>query len=278
MAILLAALSAAVFGASDFLGGIASKRLAVLQVVAVSQVFSLILAVLAAPFFESSGLAAEHLAWGAGGGLAGAMGLGLLYRGLAQGQMAVVAPLTAITGSIVPIIVGLTLGERPSMIAWLGVAIAIPSVALITRSPAGEPHRPTSGLDIVLGLAAGVFFGLFGVFLAQTPEASGVWPLIAAKVASVSVVTGLVVTVRQSIQVRGNVALLGTLGFGDMAANILILAALRRGLLSLVPVVGALYPVSTILLARIVLNERIHRIQGVGLVAAAVSVVTIAAG
>lgn len=278
MAILLAALSAAVFGASDFLGGIASKRLAVLQVVAVSQVFSLILAVVAAPFFDSSGLAVEHLAWGAGGGLAGAVGLGLLYRGLAQGQMAVVAPLTAVTGSIVPIIVGLALGERPSLLAWIGVAIAIPSVALITRSSAELPRRPTTRLDVTLGLAAGAFFGLFGVFIAQTPEASGVWPLIAAKVASVSVVAGLVVTVRQGIQTRGNMGLLATVGFGDMTANILILAAFRRGLLSLVPVVGSLYPVSTILLARIILNERIHRVQGLGLVAAAVSVAAIAAG
>ena len=270
-------MSAVVWGGSDFLGGIATKRRSVLRVVLVSQLFALGLAVIAAPLFDSSGVDAKYLAWGAGAGLSGVVGLALLYRGLALGRMAVVAPLTAVTGSIVPIIVGVALGERPSALAWLGVAIALPSVVLITRT-SDSSSGAVSPVEVFLGLASGSFFGLFGVFIAQTPDASGLWPLIAAKIAAISVVAGVVAAAKPAKGPKGDGVLLAATGLGDMVANILILVALRRGLLSLVPVVGALYPASTIVLARIVLGERIHAIQAVGLVTAAVAVGLIAAG
>ncbi|MDH3426093.1 MAG: DMT family transporter [Acidimicrobiia bacterium] len=278
MAIFLAAMSAVVWGGSDFLGGIATKKRSVLRVLLVSQFFSLGLAVVAAPLFDSSGLDLKHLAWGAGAGSSGIIGLALLYRGLAMGRMAVVAPLTAVTGSIVPIVVGVALGERPSALAWLGVAIALPSVVLISRTPDSSSHQAVSGVEVSLGLASGAFFGLFGVFIAQTPEASGLWPLIAAKVAAIAMVAGVVAAAKPARGPRGDGALLAATGLGDMVANILILAAFRRGLLSLVPVVGALYPASTIVLARLVLGERIHAVQAVGLVTAATAVGLIAAG
>lgn len=274
MSLLLAGLSAAVFGVSDFLGGLTSRRVNSLVVVIWAEVVGLAMALAAGPFLGGSTLTAADVGWSAAAGVAGAFGLVSLYRGLADGRMAVVAPLSAVAGAVVPVTFGLLLGERPPLLAWLGVAAALPAIWLISAPPGDAPPGPSGA---VLGMAAGVGFGLFFVFISRTPEAAGIWPLAVARAASLLPLVGAALL--------GGVALgpppgtrlpVTAVGVGDMGANILFLLAVRSGFLTLVAVVTSLYPAFTVLLAALVLRERIHRSQGIGLALAGVAVAAIA--
>ena len=281
MAILLSLAAAFTYGAGDFVGGLMSKRNDVLRVVFLSQQFGWIPLLLAVPFINEGPPDRDTLLWGAAAGIAGVTGVVLLYRGLAIGRMSVVAPITAIEAAALPVLFGLATGERPGAASLVGVAVAIVAVGLISRAE----EVPTEGGD-VLGqkgiaeaLGAGFAFAAFFILLDGVGDDSGLWPIIAVRVVSFALLAGAVLGTRTSLKPQpgswGGIALAGML---DVAANILYLLATREGLLLLVAVITSLYPAMTVLLARVVLRERLIRHQVFGLGLAAIGITLIAAG
>jgi drug/metabolite transporter (DMT)-like permease len=276
---LLALAAALTYGAGDFFGGIATKRAGEsIGVVALSSVIGAAL-LLCVVWFVPSDPTVADFAWGAAGGIAGGLGVMLFYRALATGVMSVVAPVTAVTGAVVPVATGLLLGERPGALALVGVAVAIGAVALLAREAPGERERPTAGAGraFVLALGAGIGFGAFFVLIDRTGDDAGLWPLVASRSSTFLVMVVIAVATARRVMPPGGEATRLSIGTGvlDMSANVFFLFANREGLLSLVAVLTSLYPASTIALAQIVLGERLARHQVVGVALAAVAIVLI---
>ena len=275
----MAVLSSISYGAADFLGGLATKRGSSLYaVVSLSQLTGLVLVGLCLPFLPPSSPSTLDLAWGAAAGLAGGIGVGLLYRGLAVGMMSVVAPVTAVCAVIIPVAVGMALGEELTWPAGLGILLAIAAIVLISQSGHREGgRRATRGL--LTAVASGIAIGIFLVCLERTGPTAGLWPLVPARVVSVSffVLAGLLT--RSPLTPRRD-ALPIVVGGGalDMVANILYLLAVREGPLSIVATLTSLYPAGTVILARIVLSERLSLLQQAGMACAGVAIVLIVAG
>lgn len=282
MAALLALFSAVVFGAGDFFGGTASRRNHVLVVVAVSHVVGLLLILSVAPFMADE-ITLEDLAYGLGAGLFGAVGIGCLYHALGRGPMAVVAPVTAVSNAALPAIWGIGFGERLTVLHLAGVALGLLAIALVSRSAeptGGAATGPVTPGLLAECLVAGAGFGGFFIFMDLTAEATTPWPLVSARVASAGIALLLLARMRRSpVPRRGEGALaMVVAGTLDMTANLAVLLAVHRGMLSLVAVLGSLYPASTVLLARYVLGERMSRTQVVGLAVALVAVAGIVSG
>lgn len=280
MTILLALASAIVYGIADYAGGRSTRVNAAAVVALVGQIVSLVLLAVALAIMQTPFADWRSLAWGAGGGMSGAVGLTAFYHALAHGAMTVVAPLTAVVGALLPLAVGLASGERPATIAYVGIALAILAVALVSGA-AGTTNAATSRVVLAAATLAGVGFGGLFVGLDRTADDTGVWPLVAARVGSIPLLAILVVVtgaaVRQRPTLRGlRVAYVA--GVLDMGANFLYLEATRGGLLSLVAVVGSLYPVSTVTLAFLIDRERIARPQVVGLGIAGLALVFVTLG
>jgi len=281
MSSLLALLSAATFGAGDFLGGLATRRAGpATTVVLVAHVVGLAFLAALSPIFGFDA-GASDVVWGALGGLAGVVGLVLLYRGLAIGTMSVVAPITALGAAVLPVGFGLISGERPAAWALVGAALAMGAIYLVSQ-PVDPESRDTNGRLRGRGLpeaiGAGFGFGVFFILLAETASGSGLVPLVSARIASVTALSLLTVSLGRRLWLQGEELRLAiAAGIFDAGANALFLAAARTGLLTLVAVLSALYPASTIILARVVLGERIGRMQQLGLAAGVAGVVLIAA-
>lgn len=274
----LALLSSITYGAADFLGGLATRRGSNLfSVIVGSQAAGLILVLLALPLLPAAAPAGSDLVWGGAGGLAGGIGLALLYRGLAIGVMSVIAPVTAVCAVIVPVFVAFALSERVAAIAVLGIVLAIGAIVLISQTAQIEDgKRARAGLTtaIVSGIAIGVFL----VCLERTGPAAGLWPLVAARFASISLfaVAGAAAQ-KRLVPERANLALVLAGGALDMTANILYLLAVRQGSLAIVATLTSLYPASTILLARLLLRERLRPLQQAGVACALVAIALIVA-
>lgn len=275
MAVVLALVTALVYGAADFAGGLAAKQARALLVVGLSQAVGLLVAlVLAGPLGGSP--SRVDLAWGAAAGATGFLAVALFYRALADGSMSVVAPVTAVCAAAVPVAAGLALGDRVGVAGLFGVALALIGVALVSADTA--PGRG-GGRARTLGpaLVAGTGFGCVFVLLHQTSPGSGLWPLVAARVASLLILAAvLTVGCTPPVRPRAAAGLIVAAGAGDMIANVLYLLAVRRGQLSVVGLLSSLYPVSTVVLAQLILRERLARVQAVGVATCAVAVVLIA--
>ncbi len=265
MAVLLALCSAAAYGVGDFCGGMAARRVPTATVVLWSHLLALLLLVAAMPLVSGSATGGDLLIGGLGG-LAGAAGIGLLYKGLSVGPMSVVAPVTALLSAAVPVIAGFVEGERPSSGVALGMAAALVAIVLVSAEGGGS-LCPSSWRGLTFALGAGLGFGLFFVALSHTGAGAGLWPLLAARAASVALMGGLALSGRISRAAPAGGARSFTAGAGllDITANVLYLLAVRQGLLSVVSVLAALYPVSTVVLARVVLNERFASLQRLGM-------------
>lgn len=271
MPFLLAGLSSLIFGVADFAGGMAAKRAPATSIVVVSHLIGGLGVVAAAPWFGGSP-AGTDLAWGAGAGLAGSLGLALLYHSLATTRMSVAAPVAAVFGTATPVLFGVIIGERPAGGAWAGVALAF--FAILLLSSAGDAG-PRAVRGAVLGSATGILFGMFGILISRTGPGSGVWPLVAARASSVTLMSLIAVGMGVGRLPRRGRSLAATAGLLDMAANILFLLAVREELLSLVAVIMSMYPASTLALARTMLGERIGAVRAVGLASGAAAVVLI---
>ncbi len=278
MPILLALTSAIVYGVADYCGGRASRFHPSAVVTALGQAVSLVMVTVVVLAAGTAVPGVGTFGWGLAAGIAGATGLASLYHGFSHGSMTVVAPISAVVGVSLPVIAGLVDGERPDGIAYVGIVLALPAVALVSGA-IGKHDRPTSGPIIGFAVLAGVGFGTMFVALARTDPDSGMWPLVAARLGSVPFLLGLCVVtgVRPGRQTR--LLLLAVVaGVLDMAANLTYLEATRRGLLSIVAVVSSLYPASTVMLAFLIDRERVDRWQTSGMVLAASAVVLVTLG
>lgn len=278
MGVLLAALSSLVYGTADFLGGFASKRTDGVVVTFVSQACGCVVLAVALALWPDVTVTAGDIWWGIAAGVGGGLGLMLFYPALAAGPMSVVAPATAICGAIVPLVVGVALGERPSVPALCGVLIALPAIVLVAR----ERDEGVAGVrrsTIVRAVLAGIGFGAFFVCLSRAESSAGLWPLVGARIGSLGMLAIVLTLMRRRVVVAtGSWGLIIAAGWGDIVANSLYVLAVGRGLLSVVAVIGSMYPASTVILAQIFLGERMQRAQVVGLALAGAALALVAIG
>lgn len=278
MAVFLGLLVALSYGAGDFFGGLSSRRLTPVVVVQASQLVGLLGLTAFVLGVPGQHLVAVDVLRGGAAGTVGLIGLVLLYRGLAAGAMSIVAPVTAVGAAVLPVGWGLVQGERPSAIALAGVALALVAVQLVS-SPAGDgPPVPGRVRETALALVAGASFGVVFILLGSSGPDSGLWPVWGARVASVGVMTVVLLAQGRppSIPPGGTRLLVAAAGVLDVTANGIFVIAAREGLLSLVSVVSSLYPAATVVLARVFLHEHVDRRQQVGLAFALTGVVLIA--
>lgn len=278
MVVLLALGSAISYGLADFLGGVLARRTTVWAVAVVAQLASAFCTTLVA-LFGGGQPAPVDWWWAAVAGVGSGVGTVFLYRGLAAGRMSVVAPLSAVGAAIVPVFVGVVSGERPDTVTWVGVAVAFPAIWLVSQSaqpPSGEPTRRAGVLD---GLLAGLGFGALFAALGQIPGSAGLGPLALSQGVSVLVVVAIATVLRRRWVPRDRHAAAAiAVGVAGALATGLFLLATQAGLLTVAAVLSSLYPATTVLLATMVLHERIHRSQGLGLALAALAVGLVAAG
>ena len=280
------------WGAADFFGGIQSRRLPALTVAFWSQLAGA-LALAAALGIEGIRPAGPEVAWGLAAGVGSGCALVLFYRGLAEGTMSIVAPISA-CGAIVPVAAAVLTGNQPGAVAALGVAAAVTGVVFVSRPASSRPIRPTgspgwAGRVVAMALGSALGFGLFYVFVdagtaaaARTSGSHGspLWVIAGARMSSLVILSAIaLVSRRPALRWPGRrIGPVALVGIGDTAANLLFAYAATTGNLAVVGVLGSLYPVATVLLARWLLGERLSggqnagvalALTGVGLLAAA---------
>lgn len=272
--ILLGGLTSLLYGVGDFLGGEGAKRAPAASVVLWAGVVSFPLIAGVALLVGGSATAADM--WlGAVGGAAGVLGLVMLFAGLGRGHAAAVAPASAAVGAIIPVIFGIVGGERPSLLAWSGVAVAIPAVVLSSSVADG-----VSASGLRFGIAAGIGFGGYAVILDRTSDASALLPLVSARGSAMAFI-GLIALlglwdVTRFAEVPA--LIVAANGVLDVAGNVTLLLALRSGSLALVGVAASFYPAVTVILARLINSEhlRARQIAGVVLTLVSLSVIAVA--
>ncbi len=276
---LLALGSALVYGVSDYLGGRASRRLApvVVTLVAELSLFAVTLAVV--PLVETAGPSSAALWWGVVGGVAGSSGVLGLYLALSRGNMTVVAPITGVVAAAVPVLVGVALGERPGGLTGVGILAALVAVMLI-GGIVGASH--VEAATVLSAAVVGAAFGMLFVAYSRTGDDAGLWPLLTARFgATPLLLVALFAVRRRDPGVRVGLDALApgmTIGMLIGVANGLYLVAARRGMLSVVAVLVALYPASTVALASVLDGERASRSQMAGMCLAVIAVTMITLG
>ena len=280
MAIALAITAAACWGLADFLAGLASRRVAVPLVLLLVEggglaVITVIVLASGDPFFTDAGDALSAV----GGGLAGVLGLGCFYQALAIGTMSVVAPISA-AGVALPVVVGVASGDRPSAVAAVGLLAIVIGVVLASREEHADAEAAAAGRTaIILALFSAVGFGGFFALTDAPADASVPWTILLARAAPIPLIVAVAVFRRPAQRPSGRLALgIAAVGTIDLAATSLIALANTKGDLSLVSVVGGMYPVATVVLAAVILHERLARPQLAGVVLALGGIVAVAAG
>ena len=324
LTVVLGLAGALVYGAADFLGGLAARRISALRVTAIGALSGVVLLAVGALIVPGV-WSAEALFWGALSGATGAAAIALLYACLAIGPMSILSPLTAVTSAIVPLTWGLATGSELGVIAYPAFALALVAVVLVGLVPDQRAVRPTLR-GLLMATASGILIGAFYIIIDQTPDDSGLIPLVANRTVNATIMITLIVVLavvagRRHVRAtdasaavldgmhgaphvsagaddpsslaatttasaptsaarpsllaaaaaalrggwRGGLALAIACGVLDAIANIIVLAGLRLGDLTVVSVLTALYPAGTILLAAVVLRERIAPLQWVGL-------------
>ncbi len=287
MAILLALVSALAYGLSDFVGGLVSRHTSAWSVAVVANA-SGTLCLTAVAFFAPGSPDPVDLAWAVLAGVGSGAGGGFLYRGFASGRMSVVAPVSAVGAALVPLAAGALGGERFGALVWVGILAALPGIWLVASVPAddlsqvdGETAAGRRGFadGLTDGILAGLGFGVLFAALGQVPDSAGIWPLALAQAVSVPVVVLLALVVRATWVPRGRTVRWATVA-GALAAVATgsFLLSTQQGYLTIAGVLASLYPATTVLLAAVVLRERVHRAQGVGLGLCALAVALVAAG
>jgi len=283
LTVLVGLLGAFVFGAADFLGGLGALRTSAVRVTGVAAVVGLAALLAALPLVPSEWSSSAVL-FGALSGVSGAIAISLLYACLAIGPMSILSPVTAVVSAVVPMSWGLLGGERLGPIGYLALAVALVAVVLVGFTPGDAATRP-SVRGLLMAVASGAMIGVFLVLIDQTPDDSGLVPLIANRAVNgsimLAVLGGLALVARRRRVIalpgaeaahvvgrRGWLRFAVACGIVDAAANTLVLIGIRLGDLTVMSVLTAMYPAGTILLAAIVLRERIARLQVVGLVLA----------
>jgi uncharacterized membrane protein len=295
-AIVLGLTAALAYGLSDFIAGILSRRVHYSLVALIGNGVACVVTILVLIVTAAPDPSNQALFWGAASGVGSGLGTLVLFRGLARGRMGVVAPLSALGTAVIPILIGVGLGDRPAIIAWAGVLLALPAIWLVSTSdargdtgnaePASEAFattgRPPLASGAIEGLLAGLCFALLLVGLNLAGDDSGLWPVVAGQICGVVI---LIVVMAGTVRRLGGVrmgrrdtAIAGSVGVLGAAAATSYFLSTQAGLLSIVAVLTALYPAVTVLLARMVLRESISPRQAVGLVLAGIAVALIVLG
>jgi uncharacterized membrane protein len=270
---LLGLASAASWGAGDFCGGLASKRSPLLGVLALGYGTGVLAIAAAALLLGEPIPGAAALGWAVAAGLSGTLGLGALYRGLAVGRMAVVAPVSAVLSAAIPAAIGALAEGPPPAAKLLGFALALLGIWLVARTGAAGLERQ----GLVLALTAGLGFGGFLVLMHQGAQAGPFWPLAAARSTSLALVLAAAVARRQPwAPARAALPLVLLSGALDAGGNAFFVLAGRAGRLDMAGVLSSLYPVTTVVLAAALLRERVGRSQGVGIAVALAAIALIA--
>ena len=291
MVTVFALTAALLYGSADFLGGMATRRARALSVLPASALAGLLIVLIAA--VASGGpVRLPGLAWGLAAGAVGGSGLIVFYAGLAEGPMSIVAPTSALAATVLPVAFSVTDGERASLSVYAGALICLAAIVLVSSAgtPAGDDRKPAGLLDrlagrgvhvraIGYGLASGVTFGLFFIFLKNGGQSGALWPVAAARLTGFMIIVAAATATRTRPIVAGGGArlLLATFGSGllDATANVCYVLATRAGLFGLAVVLTSLYPGITVLLARLALGERLRPIQLGGLLLAGLGVILV---
>jgi drug/metabolite transporter (DMT)-like permease len=264
-------MAAGAYGTSDFLGGFASKRSAALTVVFTSQMVSWPLYLLLAVLTNDPFPPLRDLAIGAGSGAVGLIALAALYRGLATQPMTLVAPVSGVVAALIPVVFSLLTLGLPSATMLLGFGAALLAVWLVSG---GASTRPIRLGDLRLPVTAGLGFGVLFILLSEATRLSTYYPLLALRTVSLVLLWLLIRRARLPLFVPRQDRLLALLtGLGDMGGNIFFVLAAQVGRLDVASVLTALYPAATVLLAAVVLRERLNRLQSVGVVMALTAIV-----
>ena len=274
--VLLSLCSAIAYGLSDFVGGVLTRRANAWAVAATSQAAATVLT-LGLLVTNMGAPDSSHLWWGMLAGLGDGAGNVFIYRGLAAGRMTVVAPLSGIAAAALPVLVGIVIGERPGIRPLIGVVLAMPAIWLVSggRFGLGDAHRS----DVANGMAAGLGFGVQFSALGLVPHSAGLMPLAVSQVVSVVAIILAAIACSAPWVPRDRFSRLGAAaGLLAGTATACFQFAVQSGMLTIAAVLASLYPAVTVLLAAVVLRERIHRGQGAGLALAAIAVGLIVAG
>jgi drug/metabolite transporter (DMT)-like permease len=275
------ALAAAVlYGSADFLGGAASRRTRALSVLTVSAPAGVIVT-LAAALAVGAPFSTSGLPWALAAGAVGGVGLIVFYAGLAAGPMSVVAPVSALVSTVLPVGVAIASGERPAPWVYAGALLCLVAIVLVSAEKSNRGKRAPLGRAVGYGLTAGLAFGLFFVLLRNAGTSGVLWPVLVSRTTGMVIMLGVAVWSGAPQAWRGaSPGLLVTAlasGVLDAAANAFYLLATRAGLFGIAVVLTSLYPGATVLLARLVLGERMRPMQvaGLGLAVAGVVMVTV---
>ena len=274
-AVVLALVSSVAYGLTDFLGGLAARRAHIFLVGSITQPLGLVVLLLVAPLVGGV-VTADVWLWGAISGVGGAAAYVTLFRALAIGPMSVASPVSALVAVVLPVMAGVVFGERLPVLGWIGIAVGMLSVLMVSQVHEDAPH-PVSLRVVALSIAAGAFISVFLVALERAPEDSGLWPLVVVRIVTSTLLVAAAVASRVVARPSREVLWLGGVStLLDVLATAAFMFATREGLLTVVAVITALYPAATVLMARLVLKEHLQAMQRVGLGLAALSVAVLA--
>jgi drug/metabolite transporter (DMT)-like permease len=278
MGVLLALGGALAYGLSDFLGGFAARRTSAWTVAFVGSLAGLAFVALAHLVLGGDPTAAD-LAWGAAAGVGNGLGTAFLYRGFASGRMGVVGPISSVGAALVPVAVGLLLGERPTHLVWFGIVAAVPGIWMVSQEPGSMETETASSSGVPDGVIAGLGFGSLFACLGQVPDSAGLLPLVVNQTVALLAIVVTATLAHAPWVPRARASLIGVAcgGLGATATVFFLLAA-QRGQLAVTSVLTALYPAVTILLAATLLKEHVHRLQALGLLLCGCTVTLIAVG
>jgi drug/metabolite transporter (DMT)-like permease len=266
MTLLLSLVSALLYGVADFSGGSATRRNRVFSVMLLTQSAGAIIALVASPLIGPNAPSFTDIAWGAAAGAMGFAGVAALYAGLAKHTAAIVSPLSALIGAILPASFGALIGERPSGTALVGIALCVPAIAFLAYERGETSDRAKLRSSFLYGIVAGLGFGSFFVMISRTSPGSGIWPLLSSRATTLLIVVAILAFGKNRFSIaRESVAVALFAGAADMLANVFFLLASRTGLLIIVTLVTSLYPAPTVILARIFQGQKISLPRAVGI-------------
>ncbi len=277
MVIFYALMSAFAFGTADFLGGLSSRKNPTTVTIAWSQGAGLLTVLIAASFMGAEHIYVADILWGMTAGVSGAIGVLFLFQGLSTGIASIVSPLAALSGAVLPVLFGFLIGERPPLLTWMGVALLLPAILLLSREKDGKKGHVFR--SVRMGLISGTLFGCFFILISRTSEESGLWPLAAARAATVPLF--IILSLFRKVKIRlepGTRRITLLSGFLDMAANVFYLLAARTGFLIIAVILSALYPAPTVVLHKIFLHEKLTVLRIIGLILSIIGAALIGVG
>jgi drug/metabolite transporter (DMT)-like permease len=244
-------------------------------VVLISQLVGMALAAVLAVIRGEGVPAPSDIALSLVAGSLGGVGISALYRGLAEGRMGIVAPVTGILAAVLPVIAGIVFEGWPSGLVLVGIALALVAVVLVSRVPDESGGRQGLGL----ALLAGTTIGLFGVLVSRITDGHVFAPLVIIRAAEAVLIVGIIVVTRDAWRPRRSlVPALAGVGLLDMTGNAAYILAIQTGALAVASVVSSLYPITTVVLAAVVLKERVTRSHALGIVLAGIAIALIGIG